>query len=145
MSKGSKISKIMKAPIRALSKARDFYVNSMTGCARKMPYGTGAVGYPAAFPSRSSSYSESRISGASDEDLRDLILASSLHLRATSAATSALQNPVRRSQSVAVGRIDEDSPCEFQDEVKVGSNLIFPRSVSLAVREKRRSNLRFLA
>lgn len=143
MSKGSKISKIMKAPIRALSKARDFYVNSMTGCARKMPYGTGAVGYPAAFPSRSSSYSESRISGASDEDLRDLILASSIHLRATSA--TALQNPVRRSQSVAVGRIDEDSPCEFQDEVKVGSNLIFPRSVSLAVREKRRSNLRFLA
>ncbi|KAM0951555.1 hypothetical protein DsansV1_C03g0026821 [Dioscorea sansibarensis] len=132
MSKGSKISKIMKAPIRALSKARDFYVNSMTGCAGKVPYGTGAVGYPTAFPSRSSSYSENRISGAGDEDLRDLILASSLHLRATS------NTPVRRSQSVAVGRIDEDSPCEFEDEVKVGSNLIFPRSVSLAVREKRR-------
>ncbi|KAJ0961087.1 hypothetical protein J5N97_000988 [Dioscorea zingiberensis] len=133
------MSKLMKAPIRALSRARDFYVNSMTGCAGKVPYGSGSMGCPAAIPPRSFSYSEHRIS-ASDDDLRELIRAASLSRR-----SPALQTPVKRSQSVAVGRIDEDSPCDFQDEVRVGSSLLFPRSMSCAVRARRISNLRVVA
>ncbi|KAG0463560.1 hypothetical protein HPP92_019123 [Vanilla planifolia] len=128
---GNRLSRCVRAPLRALSRARDFYVRSMTDCAGRMHYGTAAA--PLSFPpvgnmSRSSS-SNGRLS-SSDEDLIELIRASSKsRLRAAAAA----EGSVQRSQSVAAVRIDEDAPYESSGEVKIGGSLIFPRSRSCAV------------
>ncbi|KAG0464957.1 hypothetical protein HPP92_019121 [Vanilla planifolia] len=127
---GNRLSRCVRAPFRALSRARDFYVRSMTDCAGRMHYGTAAA--PLSFlplETCQSSSSNGRLS-SSDEDLIELIRASSKsRLRAAAAA----EGSVQRSQSVAAVRIDEDAPYESSGEVKIGGSLIFPRSRSCAV------------
>ncbi|EHA8590668.1 hypothetical protein COCNU_scaffold022069G000010 [Cocos nucifera] len=112
------------------------YVRGITGCAGRVR-GGGAIGYPtfASIP-RSYSLGSARTS-SSDEDLRELIRAASLS-RAGSLNAGAGGVVVPRSQSVAIGRIEEDGPCDFDDDVRVGSDLLFPRSRSCAVGAKRR-------
>jgi hypothetical protein len=128
MSKPSRLSRVLLAPIRALGCLRDFYVRSMTGCAGHMHYGSG-FGYQAYNLPRSFSTTSDRVS-ASDDDLRELIQAASQkHARA-----GGLNGMPPRSRSVAVGRIDEDAPFDFgtANGMGVGSNLLFPRSQSYA-------------
>ncbi|XP_020255141.1 uncharacterized protein LOC109832114 [Asparagus officinalis] len=122
----SKLGKCLRAPIRVLTSVRDLYIKGMNGCAGRVQ-SAGALAYPS-FTELNCVYSNSARSSASDDDLRELIRAASV---------GRVQGPVRRSQSVVVGRIDEDEPCEFKEDVKVGSDLLFPRSRSYAVGVKR--------
>jgi hypothetical protein len=128
MSKPSRLTRLLFAPIRALGRVRDFYVRGMTGCAGHMHYGSG-FGYDAYNLPRSFSTTSDRV-GASDEDLRELIRAASQK----QARGSGLNGLPPRSRSVAVGRIDEDAPFDFgiANSLDVGSNLLFPRSQSYA-------------
>lgn len=133
MSKGSdetsRFGRYLRAPLRAFCRARDMYVRGITGCAGRFQY-SGAIGNPtfASVPARTSS---------SDEDLRELIRAASQN-RGGSLNAGAGGVVVPRSQSVAIGRIEEDKPYDFDDDVRVGSDLLFPRSRSCAVGAKRR-------
>ncbi|XP_073005846.1 uncharacterized protein [Typha latifolia] len=124
-SRGSRWSRCLRAPLRVLGRARDFYVRSMTGCAGHMNYGA-PMGYPA-LGSVPRSYS---MNSTSDDDLRELIRAAS---QRRGGGGGGVAGHVQRSQSVAVGRIDEDAPLEFNDrDFKIGSDLLFPRSRSYA-------------
>lgn len=129
MSKPNRLGSVLLAPLRALGRVRDFYVRSITGCAGHMHYGSG-FGYNSYNLPRSFSVTSDRVS-ASDEDLRELIRAASQkHAR----ANGGLNGLPPRSRSVAVGRIDEDAPFDFNGPggLDVGSNLLFPRSQSYA-------------
>ncbi|KAL5198672.1 hypothetical protein ABZP36_002184 [Zizania latifolia] len=131
---GKLVSWLWRAPRRALGRARDFYVRSLTGCAGHLPadaafgYGYPSFAAAAAPMSRNDSFASSRRSGGGcDDDMRELIRAASQRLVAEAAA-AAEPATVPRSQSVAMARIDEDRPCEFG-----GVGLVFPRSQSCAV------------
>ncbi|KAJ3674410.1 hypothetical protein LUZ60_005026 [Juncus effusus] len=134
MSKPSRFSRIICAPIRALGRVRDFYVRSMTGCAGHMYHGP-EYGYPAYAMSRSFSVT-SDTRDTREEDLRELIRAASQSHNRSGSGAGGLPP---RSRSVAVGRIDEDSPFDFNsgDDLGVGSNLLFPRSQSYATAGQR--------
>ena len=128
-SSASRWGRCLRAPVRVLCSVRDLYVKGMNGCAGRVQYGAaGAIACPSysEFPHGHSFHSAR--SSASDEDLRELIRA----------ASRSSQMPVKRSQSVVVGRIDEDAPCEFKEDANVGSDLLFPRSRSYAVGVKGR-------
>ncbi|KAG5535483.1 hypothetical protein RHGRI_023300 [Rhododendron griersonianum] len=154
--KESKLIRCIKSPIRALGKARDFYVKSMTRWAGKVEYGGVMGGAPTAQVSslpKSFSVSSSKSSG-DDDDLRDLIRAASTRsleskvqlelLRRQPAGQAGAVNGVvvPRSQSVAIGRIEEDKCYEFENDHmgKVNTEFV-PRSKSYAV--TRRANGRF--
>ncbi|OMO56437.1 hypothetical protein CCACVL1_26550 [Corchorus capsularis] len=152
--KESKISRILKAPIRILIKARDFYIKSMTEYSDMLGHGT-VLGCPTGQVSTlPRSYSTSSVkSSHGDDDLRELIRAAStrslgnkiqLDLQRQQAAAAARQSPNKttggpdnmpRSRSVGIGRIDEDKPCDFEEDVKVKTN-VFPRSRSYAVSKR---------
>ncbi|WOL05102.1 hypothetical protein Cni_G13825 [Canna indica] len=119
-----RIRRLVKAPLRALNRVCDFYVRSITNCADHMQYNTAITPLPASYhPVRSA-----------DEDLTELIQVS---LAARTRATP----PVRKSRSMAIGRIDEDKPCYFEDNDVVGSDLLFPKSRSCSGGGKTRPNL----
>ncbi|THU61198.1 hypothetical protein C4D60_Mb07t20790 [Musa balbisiana] len=122
-SSGSRLRRWLKAPARMLSRACDCYVRCMTSCAGGVQHG-GALGYPTAAP-----LPRTRSSG--DDDFRDLIRANSVS-RIGEELKWALPQPTvaPRSQTMAMGRIDEDRPCEFEDAVKLGSDYQLPRSRS---------------
>ncbi|RRT61902.1 hypothetical protein B296_00027485, partial [Ensete ventricosum] len=124
---GSRLRRWLKAPVRMLSRACDCYVRCMTSCAVAVQHG-GALGYPTAAPLP-------RTSSSRDDDLRDLIRASSVS-RMGEVLKRPLSQPTvaPRSQSMAMGRIDEDQPCEFEDDVKLGPDHLLSRSRSYAKR-----------
>lgn len=117
---------LWRAPGRALGRARDFYVRSVTSCAGQFP-ADATFGYPA-FPGTpmSCSRSSSSRSFGGDSDLRELI-------RAASERRAAPEQPpaVPRSRSVAMAKIDEDRPCNFG--LATGAAVAFGRSRSCAV------------
>ncbi|GLT47394.1 hypothetical protein SLA2020_210960 [Shorea laevis] len=140
-SKGNKQSKLMKiilAPIKVLSKARDFYMKGMDDCASRLGNG-GVMGGPGLHVSqlpKSFSVKSSRSSDG-DEELRELLRSASK--RAMECKARQETKNVResagmqgmRSYSVGIGkigRIDEDKPCSFEEDV------VYPRSRSCAVR-----------
>ncbi|KAM1502524.1 hypothetical protein TB2_027027 [Malus domestica] len=153
-SKESRLTKFMKAPLRVLIKARDFYIMSMTECSGQFDYGT-AMGCPGAqVPStlpRSFSTSSTRSSTADNEDYRELTRAASARsLRnkiefdlarkaqlPRQPPVAGVPNAMSRSRSVGIGRIDEDKACEFEEEVQFKRD-VYPRSRSYAV--SRRTN-----
>ncbi|KAA8522583.1 hypothetical protein F0562_013056 [Nyssa sinensis] len=132
-----------------LIKARDLYVQSMSGCAGQVGYGS-AMGCPTAqVPSTlPKSFSVSSSKSGNDEDFSELIRAASTRSRGNKIELDLLRrqqsreppttgvNVVPRSQSVGIGRIDEDMPCEFGEDIKVKTD-ICPRSRSYAVSSKR--------
>ncbi|CAL9104693.1 unnamed protein product [Musa textilis] len=124
---GSRLRRWLKAPVSMLSRACDCYVRCMTSCAGGVQHG-GALGYPTAAPLP-------RTSSSGDDDLRDLIRANSVS-RMGEELKWALPQPTvpPKSQSVAMGRIEEHQPCEFEDDVKLGSDYLLPRSRSYAKR-----------
>lgn len=154
--KESRFTKIMKTPLRALIKARDFYIQSMTQCSGHFDYGT-VMGCPTAQVNtlpRSFSASSTKSSNGTD-DFRELVKAAStrslgnkieldfmkqqqqLHQGGLRKSPVALigSNNLPRSQSVGFGRIDEDKPCEFEENVKVRTD-VMPRSRSYAVHKR---------
>ncbi|XP_021274749.1 uncharacterized protein LOC110409647 [Herrania umbratica] len=147
-SKESKLSRYLKAPLRILIKARDFYIKSMTEYSDRINYGT-VMGCPTGQVNtlpRSYSVSSAKSSNG-DNDLRELIKAASTRslgnkvqldlLRRQEARQSPVTgaNNVPRSRSVGIGRIDEDKPCDFEEDIKVKTDA-FPRSRSYAVTKR---------
>ncbi|XP_010647287.2 uncharacterized protein LOC104878482 [Vitis vinifera] len=145
--KGSKLSRCMKAPFKILACVRDLYIRSMTEFAGRVSYGS-AMGCPTAQVSslpKSFSVSSSKSSG--DQDLSELIKVASarslsnkieldlLRRQPSSKSPVTGTNVVPRSMSVGIGRIDEDKPCEFGEDIKVNTDA-FPRSRSYAVSKK---------
>ncbi|XP_073146942.1 uncharacterized protein [Henckelia pumila] len=125
--KGSKIVRYLKAPARILARARDFYVNSMMRCAGHVGQ-SSAIGCSAPqFSTLPRSFSVgSSYSTGSEEDLRELIRVASTRSLGGKIESELLRakrpSPLRvgggvavvpRSHTVAIGRIDEDKPCEF--------------------------------
>lgn len=140
----SRIGRWVKAPIRALIRARDFYVRSMNSCAGHVTYGGGVYGCPTTLVTTLPK-SFSVKSTTSDEDFRELLKAASttslgdkidLEFLRRQRSTGAAK-VVPRSQSVAIGRIDEDYTCDFEDnrdiKLRKGDQYLFPRSKSYAV------------
>ncbi|KAI4337068.1 hypothetical protein L6164_015526 [Bauhinia variegata] len=141
----SMLVRIIMSPIRALGKAKDLYVRSITNCGGNMNYGsnTDAAGRFAAFPR---SYSTATSRSDDGEDFRELMRAASartmvnkidmdLALRQQqqqqmSGTSKGL--PFSKSSSVGMGRIDEDKACEFGEPGAFAPDL-YPRSRSYAV------------
>lgn len=139
-SPANKFLRIITIPIRALCKARNFYVKSMTGYADRMHYGNSSVmgiqgtGQVHGLPK---SYSVNSARSNSNEEYRELLRAASarnvgpsdldsfIRQQMTMRSASARRSQPRpqpqpqpqamppRSRSVAMGRIDEDSPCYY--------------------------------
>ncbi|XP_058081150.1 uncharacterized protein LOC131229261 [Magnolia sinica] len=130
----SKFVRCMKAPVRALRGVRDLYVNGMTGCTGKMH--CGSTNLPRSFSMNSSQASV-------DEDLRELIRAASMRSRGEKVTETPLQpamglKGLPKSYSVGMARIDEDEPCDFQDDYRANSEaVLYPRSRSYAVNGRR--------
>ncbi|KAK1322629.1 hypothetical protein QJS10_CPA02g00093 [Acorus calamus] len=132
----------MKAPLRALVRARDFYVKSMTGCAGRAQYGA-VVGCPGmAMSTLPRSFSTNSYGGRSndDEDFRELMRVASIKkvadsLRVKSGGAAGGVRVVPRSRSVAIGRIDEDKTYDGEEDVgaAVAAARMYPRSRSQAV------------
>ncbi|XP_047982771.1 uncharacterized protein LOC125223603 [Salvia hispanica] len=151
-SKQNRFLRIIAVPVRALSRARDFYVRSLSDYADKMNYGS-AMAIPVTSQVTSLPRSFSVSSGRSEAE-PDLVRASStrsmgdraevesfikqqMKMRAGLAA-GARSGPHRmppRSSSVAMGRIDEDRACVYFGEEDVSTK--FPRSRSHAVSARR--------
>ncbi|KAF8715821.1 hypothetical protein HU200_026773 [Digitaria exilis] len=129
-----KLGRWLGAPMRALSRACDLYVRRMTACAGRMPTHAAAYG-GGRFPMQAAAFSSPSRRGehGDDEDVIALIRALSQRQQATASVVVPA-----RSRSVAVGRIDEDAPCEFgaDDVVGVGIGVGGPavrRARSVAV------------
>lgn len=112
-------------------KIRDLYVSSMYSCAAGM--GAGPTGpYTSGLPK-----SYSTTSSRTNEDFAEL-----MRIASTRSLGNRLDNDqflgrqekavVPRSQSVAIGRIDEEKSCHFGHDIRLNSEM-FPRSKSHAV------------
>ncbi|CAN6309499.1 unnamed protein product [Urochloa humidicola] len=123
------LGRCVRAPLRALVRARDLYVSRMAACAGGggRGAGLGPVGLVAMPRCQSHGFYRSAAAGG-DDDVRELIRAAS---RAGPHRAPAGVGP--RSQSVAIGRIDEDSACEFGLEDEERAQALGPRSKSCAV------------
>ncbi|XP_030499169.2 uncharacterized protein LOC115714569 [Cannabis sativa] len=158
--KESKVGRIMRAPLRALIKARDLYIKSMTQCSSHFDYGA-AMGCPTAHVNTTltRSFSTSSVNSNnnnSTQDFRELVKAASTrtlannkiinhnHQKSTVGVGSRPHNKLPKSRSVGFGRIDEDKACdEFEerdDQVMIRTTSTahdaYPRSKSYAVHRR---------
>ncbi|XP_052188504.1 uncharacterized protein LOC127798903 [Diospyros lotus] len=151
----SRFLRLITLPIRALGKARDFYVRSMTDYAGKLTHGNYASGPTAGqLSSLPKSFSVSSSRSNENDDFRELIRAAStrstlgnrvdvndmeLYMQQHGQVRRPAADAVPRSRSVAMGRIDEEKSCDFGEEslgVAGRAELIFPRSRSHAVAKR---------
>ncbi|XP_030523024.1 uncharacterized protein LOC115735770 [Rhodamnia argentea] len=150
-SKQSKIKHLMSAPLRIMSKAKNFYMRNMEDFAGRVGQ-NGGVGGPAAAQvttlPKSFSVNSSK-ERDEDEDFRELVRAVSkrrgldmtgFESRNGYGSSSGTNNVygVGRSQSVGlgkIGRIDENIPAdEFEeDRLNLKADSAYPRSRSHAV------------
>ncbi|CAK9320479.1 unnamed protein product [Citrullus colocynthis] len=145
MNKGNKLSQLVKASSRMLSKVRDFYIKSLTDCSNHLDYGMALSGPAGQVPTNlPRSYSVgSTASSHGGDDYSELLRAASIRslskkvepdLEARKSPMMGGPKNVARSQSVGIGRIDEDKTYEFEDDFKVSNfNNAYPRSRSYAV------------
>ncbi|KAJ6971456.1 hypothetical protein NC653_032073 [Populus alba x Populus x berolinensis] len=147
--KESALKKILKAPLRILARAWDFYMKGMAEysdqvCVVSCPTGN--------FNSMPRSYSVSSTKpNHLEDDLREPLRAASTRSDIGSInkkinvdvparqqyshkkSATRLGDNMPRSRTVAIGRIDEEKPCDFDEEdVKVKTN-VYPRSRSYDV------------
>lgn len=152
--KENKFSRFMKIPIRVLIKLKNSYIQSMNECSGRFDYGTSTAmgGLTAQVSTLPRSFStSSAISTKKDEDLQELIRVASTKslnhkieldfLRKQQGKNSPLglsgPNDMPRSQSVGIGKIDEDKSVEFQDhDIEIKTD-VYPRSRSYAVSRRR--------
>lgn len=135
--------RILTTPVRALCKARDFYVRSLTNYADRMNHGNVMAAIPvtsqvSGLP-RSFTVNSARSRDHHDQELviRGELEAFIKHMKIIGAAPP-------RSSSVAMGRIDEDGPYfgEQADDNYFFSGktqIKYPRSTSHAVTPTRLS------
>ncbi|XP_021728409.1 uncharacterized protein LOC110695491 [Chenopodium quinoa] len=142
----NKFMKIITIPIRALAKARDFYVRSMNNYADRACYG-GASTFADPLPR---SFSSNSTRSRDNDDFIELVRAAStsrlgnrINLNTTSTRTLSSSNHatntdnnrfkardnfnnlkgVPRSASVGMAKIEEDKPIEFDDRFDGGNNV----------------------
>lgn len=144
--------RIITIPIRALGKARDFYVKSMTDYADRVSYGNVMAGPGTGqTPTLPKSFSVHTTRSYENSDISELIRASSTRSSGSKVdLDSYLQKQMQmkppssgsmgsrampRSRTVVMGRIDEDGPCNYFGENNVNKKveLLYPRSRSHAV------------
>lgn len=136
--------RIVKAPIRALCRARDLYVRSMGSCASTVSYGNvgGPGGNHDALP-RSFSVGSSRLEDT--DDFRELLRAASMKslgsdpLEALLKELKSDKNPaskMSKSCSVGMGRIDEEKASEFGEEGNYEEE-VKPKEINLYARRSR--------
>ncbi|KAL4181759.1 hypothetical protein AMTRI_Chr12g272690 [Amborella trichopoda] len=140
----SKLARCLKAcsPIRALCKARDFYVRSMNECAGVADFTMIMGGPTGGVTMLPRSYSTA--STRSQEDLRELIRAASQKrekgkINPSPVILTPTAARVAKSRSVNIGTIDEEQPCYFNgsfNKKNEGGEFI-PRSRSCAVAQGR--------
>lgn len=157
-SQQNRFLRIITVPVRILSKARDFYVKSMTGYADRMNYG-GVMAIPVTsqVSGLPRSFSVSSARSQENEDFQELVRAASVRssgdrinldsyikhqmkVRAGSRDGPRAMPP--RSSSVAMGRIDEDRPCCYFGEdsssfINARNEIKYPRSRSHAASARR--------
>lgn len=133
--------RIVKAPVRALCRARDLYVRSMGSCASTVGYGN--VGNPggqhAPLP-RSFSAVSARLDDS--DDFRELLRAASMKSLGNDPLEALLKelksakpvSKMSKSCSVGMGRIDEEGACEFGQE---GSREEVPKTAELNLYARR--------
>ncbi|KAL0395841.1 UNVERIFIED_CONTAM: hypothetical protein Scaly_0032500 [Sesamum calycinum] len=115
----SRFARYMRGPVKALARARDLYVRSLSGCADHV-HCADSMGFPAPhFESLPRSFSTNS-SYSKDEDLKELVrIASTRSLTGKVEAElhrSGKPSAVARSRTVVIGRIDEEKPCEFGED-----------------------------
>ncbi|KAK2656786.1 hypothetical protein Ddye_009838 [Dipteronia dyeriana] len=139
-SRDGKLSKYFKSTLKILSKARDFYIRTMTECSDKVSYATTigcTAGQPICLPRSYSTMSSSKSSN-NEDDFRELVRAASTRgpggrVEHDLIRQTPTTNNMPRSYTVVVGRIDEDKPCDsFDVDVLLKTN-VYPRSKSHAV------------
>jgi hypothetical protein len=137
-SKGSKLSRYMKAPLRILKKVRDMYVHGMIQCSHDLAYVDHVtMGCPTQFYSLPRSFSvNSTTSTTSNDDFKELVRAASIKIRDDNRDEMVAEAmKVSRSCSVGIGRIEEDKVCEFEDHDDIKAKpLLYSRSRSCAIR-----------
>lgn len=143
--------RMITIPFRALCKARDFYVRSMMDCASRNVIGLQGTSQAPGLPR---SFSASSARSNDDEDFRELVRAASAdrNIGGRIDLDEYLKQEVGmraggprgmppRSNTVAMGRIDEERPCCYFGEdwkgkigfVNMKDELKYPRSKSHAV------------
>lgn len=142
----NKLVRIMASPIRALGKARDMYVRSITNCGQHVSYYGGDPTEGAGRFSRSHSVATSTRSEVVSEDYAELLRAASartlanridmdLVLKQQQHANSLKGNNLPKSSSVGMARIDEDKPYDSEGGVAFVTDP-YPRSRSYAVAKR---------
>ncbi|XWS21304.1 hypothetical protein CRYUN_Cryun30bG0044200 [Craigia yunnanensis] len=121
----NKFLRFITVPFRALGRARDLYVRSLTSCASRVSYGHSSGDYTGQYSGLPRSFSASSATSDDNEDLRELIRAASVrNLGNRNEIEMFLRQQLRlqlgskglpKSCSVGMGRIDEDKPCEFEE------------------------------
>ncbi|CAI9753503.1 unnamed protein product [Fraxinus pennsylvanica] len=143
--------RIITIPIRALGKARDFYVKSMTDYADRVSYGNVMAGPGTGqAPTLPRSFSVHTTRSYENGDISELIRASStrssggrvgldsymqkqMQMKPPSSGSMG-SRAMPRSRTVVMGRIDEDRPSIYFGENNVNKvELMYPRSRSHAV------------
>ncbi|XP_065875893.1 uncharacterized protein [Euphorbia lathyris] len=143
--KKRKLSRLIKAPLKLLVKARDLYIIGMGGIG-------GVIGSPTGLVVNTlpKSYSVNSLKSSNyNDDYRELVRAASarglsnhnkdLLQRQQSKNSRGNNNNMPRSFSVGIGRIAEEKICDFDDEILVKPG-VFSRSRSYAVGSRRSSN-----
>ncbi|CAI9282805.1 unnamed protein product [Lactuca saligna] len=125
-------TKVLKAPGKFICKIRDLYISGMYSCAAGMGGGLSSQstsGLPKSYSTASSR----------NEDFAELMRIASTkslgnRLDGDFLLRQQMATPphVPRSQSVAFGRIDEETPSDFTDDLRLKPEM-FPRSRSHAV------------
>ncbi|CAO2824951.1 unnamed protein product [Amaranthus hypochondriacus] len=165
----SKFMKIITIPIKALAKARDFYVKTMNNYADNACYG-GVSGFSDPLPR---SFSTNSVRSTDSDDFKELVRAAStstlgnrINLNSVTPISNSNDNVrvhsnsngngllkrVPRSASVGMAKIEEDKPIEFHDDFvgKKGNHNhngkhskfgIFPRSRTVGSTDKSKSTL----
>lgn len=152
--------RIMCSPIRALGKARDAYVRSITNCGQSMNYGSYPMDAASRFSSlsRSQTTSSRRSSSSSslsrldnNEDFAELVRAASartlgnrmdIDLVLKQQEQQKMNKKLPKSSSVGMAKIDEDMP--FDSGLGNGVGFVvdsYPRSKSYAVGNRTRNGV----
>ncbi|CAH2038412.1 unnamed protein product [Thlaspi arvense] len=155
----NKFLRIISTPLRALGKARDLYVRSITGCAARTHYSSSASTstlFPRSRSSSSAAFSSSASSRrATDfgigDDYSELVRAASVRSlghkneidmfiqEKLQQQKKQKQGGLPKSSSVGMARIEEDEEAEEGSvnpktkKTKKVSDLLYPRSKSYAV------------
>ncbi|XWS24092.1 hypothetical protein CRYUN_Cryun28dG0071300 [Craigia yunnanensis] len=143
----NKFMRFITVPFKALGKARDLYVRSLTSCASGVSYGQSSGDFTGLYSGLPRSFSASSTTSNDNDDLRELIRAASVRsLGHMNEMEMFLQQQLRlqmgskglpKSCSVGMGRIDEDKACEFEENdavvVDKKQDFLYPRSKSYAV------------